>query len=273
MILIRSSLLLLLALMPVWSLATESSANRAPILTDRKPTAVNFSARYKSLSTERAYQLQKAFVRNRVAHGVTMVGFKAGMTTPETQAIFGINSPITGVLIEPPLQGSNIILSLDQAHDLRVEQEIAFRVSEVISSKVDDVESLKDYFDAIAPAVELPDLNFIASEFNGLDVIANNAMAYKLIIGQWRESSRDLDTVPTTLYCDERLLINQSSSKVLEGQWDALLWMVNHVISQGYTIQPGHILLTGAINGMHKATACHYTADFGALGVIRFIVR
>lgn len=274
MMLIRSGFVLLLSLIPMLLNAADTGADaRSSAASDRKPSAVNFSARYKSLSTERAYQLQKAYVRNRVAHGVTMVGFKSGMTSEQTQKHFGVSTPITGVLIEPPLQGSNIVVPLAQAHALKVEQELAFRVSKVISNKVDTVEELKTYFDAIAPAIELPDLNFIGSDFTVLDIIANNAMVHKLIIGQWRKPNRNLDNIATSLYCDDKLVINQTSSKVLEGQWSTLLWMVNHVIAQGYTIRPGQILLTGAINGMHEAKACHYTADFGPLGIIRFVVR
>lgn len=272
---IQKGLLLLSLLLPLATQAVEKAdvSLQLPAGNDKKAAAVTFSARYKSLSIERAYQLQKAYVRNRVSHGVKMVGFKAGLTTQAAQQKFALNVPITGVLIEPPLQGDNITLELSDAHTLLVEQELAFRIAVPVTHKIKSVEQLKTHIDAVAPAIELPDMNFVAAEFTGLDIIANNAMVHKLILGQWAAADQDIEHIDVSLYCDDQLIASGVTGSLQNGQWKMLLWMVNHLLEQGYMLQPGQVLLTGATAGMHSAAACHYTADFAALGQIRFRVE
>ena len=60
------------------------------------------------------------------------------------------------------------------------------------------------------------------------------------------------------------------AGSVMDGQWQALHWLINQTIAKGYTITPEHILLSGAIGAAHPGQPGHYVADFGAAGRIEF---
>lgn len=238
-----------------------------------KKAAVTFSANYKNLSVDRAYQLQKAYVRNRASHGITMVGFKTELNAAASQEKYQVSSPVTGVLIKPVLQGESIVLQYSDAKQLEVKQVIAFKANKPIIKPVADIERLKSYFLQAAPAVELPDFNFVKDDYNGLDIIANNAMANQLILGQWFDTTRDMDKISHSLLCNDKELARSDESHIVDGQWQTLFWMVNHLIEQGYRIQKGQVLLTGALDGMFTAEVCDYVADFADLGQIHFSIQ
>jgi 2-keto-4-pentenoate hydratase len=66
------------------------------------------------------------------------------------------------------------------------------------------------------------------------------------------------------------LLHSFAAGTVMEGQWQALAWLVNRVLEQGYELEPGHLLMTGSIGNMHPAKPGKYVADFAALGQLTF---
>ena len=56
----------------------------------------------------------------------------------------------------------------------------------------------------------------------------------------------------------------------MDGQWQALRWLINQTVAKGYTITPDHILLSGAIGAAHPGKPGHYVAEFGAAGRVEF---
>ena len=55
----------------------------------------------------------------------------------------------------------------------------------------------------------------------------------------------------------------------MAGQLDALTWLINEVLDQGYEIKPEQFLITGTIGPMVPATPGRYSADFAQLGEIK----
>ena len=239
----------------------------------KRASAVIFSARYKNLTLKRAYQLQKAYVRNQMSHGARVIGFKAGLTAKGAPEQVGLSAPVTGVLIEEPL-ANNVQLDLDDSYRLLLEPELAFRVSRPIN-KAPAKKDIRAYFDAVAPAVELPDLRFASDAFTGMDIIANNAMAYRFIVGDWHalETAGDVNDIKALISCDGQAVAKGESAAVYGGQWRTLAWMVRQLVEQGYTLQPGQVLLTGSMTtGFIDAKPCQYQAVFGRLGSIGIVV-
>lgn len=251
----------------------EQSRTKANHNGARRSGAVNFSSRYQNFSIERAYQLQRAFVHNQVRQGARMVGFKAGLTGVGEAQKFGLDEPLTGVLIHPPKVGENIVINRQYAQGLMLELELVFKLAETVDRSLEMAE-LRQKVAAVAPAIELPDLNFTGENFTGLDVIANNAMAYKSIVGEWQSiDDLDLDAIEVSLACDGDLLVEGKASNAMGSQWQALLWMVNHLVSHGYSIQPGQILMTGTLTGILPAEPCDYVADYAELGMLTFTIE
>ena len=119
-----------------------------------------------TLTIQTAYAVQKAFVRQRIVND-SITGFKGGLTSPASQVRFHTDAPIAGVLIGAPLRdGATVRLS--ELRGLNIETEVAFRIGKPIERPLGSVAALKKHVDGIAPAIELPNLDY--ESMTNLDV-------------------------------------------------------------------------------------------------------
>jgi 2-keto-4-pentenoate hydratase len=152
--------------------------------------------------------------------------------------------------------------------------EIGYRFANRINHALPDIKTLQANLAEVFPAVELPDLAHSGSEqYRALDIIATNAGAKHFLTGAGRASSlTNPNTVTVTLYRDGEVVTQGSGSDVLEDQWQALLWLVNRTIANGWTIEPGQVLITGAMGKPTPMQAGLYVADYGRFGRIEWWV-
>ena len=108
----------------------------------------------------------------------------------------------------------------------------------------------------------------------GVDIIAANVGAVAFIIGQKQNiANLDLDTLEVTLKKDGETINRGKGADALDSQWKAALWLVNRVVNQGWKIEPGHIIITGALGRMVPGTPGNYTAHWEDLGTLGFTIR
>ena len=225
-----------------------------------------------SFDLSRAYELQRAYV----AHWQTrdsIGGFKAAVTAPPMQKAFGLPGPVTSVLFSEGACSNNCSFPLADYRTLLVETELSFRLKESLSSPLDTIDDLGSLVARCSPTFELADPGFGKAKFTGEDLVATNIACRSWIEGDafdWQ--SADLDKLSVTLKRNGETLHTESAGSVMDGQWHALLWLINESIAKGYTITPDHVLLTGAIGAAHPGQPGHYEADYGSAGRIEFQV-
>lgn len=240
---------------------------------EKNSSAIVFSKSYKGLNVDKAYQLQKAFVRNQASYGNAMIGFKAELNAKAKQEEYGLSAPISGILMRSARIDETKALSFDKTAANMIKIGLSFKTSKAIRKPVESVTQLKSYFSAAALTLEIPNFSFDSAQFNGLDVIANNAMANKVLFAQWQAIPEHLDALSYQLSCDGKRILTSNGSEIGDGQWQTLLWLVNHVIDQGYTIRAEQFLFTGGLGDMLPLQACHYHASISSLGDLWLQVR
>ena len=220
-----------------------------------------------------AYRVQKSYVKLRLLDEQIM-GFKAGLTNVNIQKQLKINNPVSGVLFGSGNRKTETSIKLDLDEKLMLEVEIGFIIGEQINKPISQIEILKKRIKAVVPAIEITNLTFEKnSEIKGVDVIANNVSAYGCIIGRHRSHIEyDLKKILFFLWKEEELVSQGSGSDVLGDPWEAALWLVNNTVNQGWTLEPGHVLLTGSMGNILPARPGKYVADFVKLGCISFVV-
>jgi 2-keto-4-pentenoate hydratase len=225
-----------------------------------------------TLTIQSAYAIQREFVRKRL-ESASITGFKAGLTTPGSQARFHADSPIAGVLIGAPLHDSPT-LRLSQLRGLNIETEVALRVGTPIDRPLPDIAALRAHVDGIAPALELPNLDYeSAANLDVRDIVASNVAAAAYLVGPFESpQQRDPNSVHTRLVCEGKELNVGAARDALGDQWEAARWLVNTMVDQGYRIERGHILLTGALGRMIPAQPGACTASFDDWGVLAITV-
>jgi 2-keto-4-pentenoate hydratase len=229
------------------------------------------SIQYPELDVETAYMVQNAYVEQRLTKD-SIAGFKGGLTTEVSWKRFGLNGPAAGVLFASGKRNSNSIIDKTTFKTLMMEIEIGFVIGKTISHPLKDTAELKDHTWEVVPVIELPELGFTAMQkLKGPDIIAANIGAAQFIVGEKQEiKNLDLNALQVTLKRNGEVINRGKGADALAGQWEAALWLVNTMIKQGWKIDPGHMIITGALGRMLPGKPGNYTADYGSLGTITF---
>lgn len=218
-----------------------------------------------TLTIDSAYRVQTRSVRTRL-QGATPAGFKAGLTSPPAQARFKTNQPVAGVLFKGGERKSADTLRLSELRGLHVEVELAMRIGAAIDKPLADAAELREHIDGIAPALELPNIDYVDPQaIDMVDLVATNVSAANYILGEFVSPElRDPNSVSVRLACNEQEVMSGKARDALGDQWQAALWLVNTMLKQGWTLEPGQILLTGALGRALPASAGRCVASFHA---------
>jgi 2-keto-4-pentenoate hydratase len=235
-----------------------------PVLSETEP----------DLDPKTAYEVQKVYVQWRLAKD-RVAGYKAALTTENAQKMSGLDFPLTGILYESgKLEGSPVV---DRAvlRALLIETEIGFVIGQSIDQPLRSVQELRQKVSSVMPAIELPGSGFANGKpVKGVDLIAANVGSAKFIVGISRSHHGiNLNQVNVTLFYNGQALYQGNGAEALGDQWKAALWIVNGVLEQGYKVEPGHILITGALGKMVPGKPGRYVADYGDFGSISFEVK
>jgi len=232
------------------------------------------SAKYPDLDFETAYSVQKSYVEQRLKED-EVAGYKAGATSEAAQKSFGFDGPAAAVLLASGMKRGSPVIEISQFHRLAMETEIGFLVGKAITGFFENVSELQEYIRGVLPAIELPDLGFEDMEnLKGVDMIAANVAAAQFIAGKEKSfTGLELKDVSTTLTLDGEVINEGKGSDALGDPWKALMWTANKTLDQGWRIEPGHIIITGALGKVIPGKTGKYVADFGELGEISFEVK
>ena len=236
------------------------------------------STRLPGLTEDKAYALQRMLTEELVQGGMPIRGWKAGLTTEQSQKRFGAKSPVLGPLFKPGELGPDCVVDSSVYHRLIIEMEIGYIAGEKIDKPVPDVGSMKKLIKDVCPAVELPDIRF--AEMKGIteaDLIVLIAVAVssaKYMPGKGVPvGSVDLSKVKVVLTQDGFTVNEGRSQDAMGDQWNALLWLVNSAISRGYVIEPGHLMITGAVGHIVPGKPGHYEGTWTGLGTISWTIK
>lgn len=227
-----------------------------------------------SLTVDVAYQIQKNYVEQQLkTDGIA--GFKAGLTAEAGQKKFMVDEAVAGVLFESGRRSDNAVINSEQFHRPMLETEIGFIIDLPLKEKISDIAVLKKAIRAVVPVIEIPDLSFAdLKHLKGVDIIAANVVAKQYIVGEPKAvGAESLNTIRVKLSHDNRVINEGKGGDALGDQWQALLWLVNQRIDQGWYPKPGQLLITGALGKMLPAKPGKYLADYGNFGKITFKVE
>jgi 2-keto-4-pentenoate hydratase len=235
----------------------------------------NPSANLPGLTVEKAYDMQKKLVKALVQKGDAVSGFKGGLTSEAGQKRFGVNEALMGEIFKSGELGPNAMVNSKDFVRLFIEQEVGYVIGQKISKPVKDVASLKKMIKEVFPAVELPDLRFAEMKtVKGPDIIVDAVGSAKYIVGKKMPVDKvDVSKVVVTLKMDGNEVNQGKASDCLGDQWKAALWLVNAAVAKGWTLEPGQILITGAMGKMIPGKPGKYDGNWGPLGTLSWTVK
>ncbi|WP_328869158.1 fumarylacetoacetate hydrolase family protein [Streptomyces sp. NBC_00287] len=229
------------------------------------------SALLPGLDVADAYAVQQDNIARRLADGASVVGHKVGLTAPAMQRLLGVDEPDFGHLLDDMVHrdGSPVLA----AHYCRprVEPEICFRLARPLGGPGTTVEDVLAATDAVAPALEIVDSRIRDWRITLVDTVADNASSAGLVCGPWTPLAQvpDLAEVVVDLVVDGERVDSGSGREVLGHPAAAVAWLANTLAEFGTSLEPGQVILPGAMTTAPFVTAGQKVeARFSVLGPV-----
>jgi 2-keto-4-pentenoate hydratase/acetyl esterase/lipase len=240
-----------------------------------------FSTAIPAAEPRLAYAAQRRLVRQTLAAGGEIVGYKGALTSTSVQTAMGVNQPGHGVLFKAgrieASSASATPITIDPRRPLFVETEIGYVIAVDIGTKLRVPRQAVTSVEALVPVVELP-FNvapLMGGQLTANDGIAANFGSSRYIVGAPVAPATvpDLDALNVSLERDGLTLHKSTGADVKSGQAANLMTLINQIVDQGHVIHRGDVIICGALGGPKSAEKGRYTATFGPLGSITFELR
>lgn len=223
-----------------------------------------------------AYRVQRENIRRRMGRGEHVTGVKMGFTSKAKMAQMGVDDVIWGILTDAMAADGGAYDVGGLIHP-KIEPELVFRLGRrVDASAAGTTRDAADAVDAVAVGFEVLDSRFEEYRFTLPDVIADNASAAGYGVGPWRElaSAPDISDLPVTLSVNGEPVQAGSTKAILGDPWQALRSAARLAAAAGLTLEPGWIVLAGAVTEAVPLTpATVVTVTAASLGTAELRTR
>lgn len=209
-----------------------------------------FTDEYEGLTIEVAYDIQELLVEKKLHEEKAQVsGWKLGLTSRAKQEMMGVHEPSYGVLLDSMELSPAQPISLNRLIHPKIEPEIAFIFDkEVVGPiSVPEVLAATAY---VAPALEIIDSRYRNFSFTLPDVVADNSSSSRYIIGEPMSPDEiDFKLMGMVFKRNGKIEATSTAASVMGHPARAIAWMVNKLVARGKSIQPGQVVLSGALSG------------------------
>lgn len=227
-----------------------------------------------SMSRELAYEIQKSYA-SLIEQKDSVLGFKAALTSEAARQRLGATEPVSGVLFYSGRIDAREGVEMSHFLNPLIETELGYHLNKTLEDTVSSSE-LRGLIASVLPVIELPDAAYAAGlDIKPEDFIAANSGSSHFILGRAVEyDAIDLNSLPGALHLNDSIVNEGLGWDAMGDQLEALKWLVNNIISQGYVIEPGHLLITGSLGKAMPLQQGNYTAHYGSgLGSLYFEVK
>ncbi|MEE1765194.1 2-keto-4-pentenoate hydratase [Streptomyces sp. SP18BB07] len=218
-----------------------------------------------------AYAVQQANIARRLADGASVVGHKVGLTAAAMQQLLAVGEPDFGQLLDDMVHRDGARVLAARYCGPRVEPEICFRLAEPLRGPDVTVGDVLAATQAVAPALEIVDSRIRDWKITLLDTVADNASTAGLVRGPWTPLADvpALADVTVDLLVDGERVASGSGREVLGHPAAAVAWLANTLATFGTALEPGHVVLPGAmITAPFVSAGQKIEARFSALGPV-----
>ena len=229
------------------------------------------SAHHPDLTVDDAYAIQLSQIATRKGEGRRILGHKIGLTSAAMRRQLGVGEPDYGHLLDDMLFGEADPIALGEFIAPRAEPEIAFVLKRPLAGPGVDASEARAAVDYAVAAIEIIDSRIRDWKIGLVDTVADNASSGGYVLGSRRTriDSVDLRLVGCVLTRGGSVVGTGAGGAVLGSPLDALVWLANAVGRHGVSLEPGHVVLSGAVCAAVPIVAGDtVTATFATLGSV-----
>jgi 2-keto-4-pentenoate hydratase len=225
-----------------------------------------------ALSLDEAYRVQR-MVADELARVNPIVGFRASLTRPRAQVAFGVRQPVSGVIFSDQVLHGEVRLNLKLFNALTVVPAMGFVLQGAPVATLTDPRQVAPLIAQVVPVVDFADLRYdSAARLGGADFVATNNGAARVLVGEPLDPdiAAAVDSIVTEMAIDDVVIDRGRAVNVMGGQILALQWLINQLLSRGYSIPAGSLLVTGGLSDPVPARPGIHVVRFGDGVALRF---
>ncbi|MGH6805415.1 MAG: 2-oxo-hept-4-ene-1,7-dioate hydratase [Ensifer adhaerens] len=261
-------------------LNTNEIAEAAKALDDAEASRIQtglLSLKHPCMTMDDAYAVQSAWVKQKIARGRRVIGWKIGLTSKAMQYALNIDIPDSGVLFDDMMFEDGATIPGDRFIQPRIEAEIAFVMKAPLAGPNVSVFDVLNATDYVTPALEILDTRILRVDPETkkartiVDTISDNAANAGIVIGGRAMRPQDVDMRWMGAIVSRNAEVEETGlgAGVLNHPARGIAWLANRLASYGDRIDAGQIVLAGSfirpVEARHGDTI---VADFGPQGTV-----
>ena len=218
-----------------------------------------------------AYAVQQHNTEIWMRSGRRIVGRKIGLTSESVQRQLGVDQPDFGALFDDMCLRDGDVVPYRFVLQPRVEAEVALVLKGPLDHPaliLDDVVAAIDY---LLPAIEVVGSRIAEWKISLLDTIADNASSGMFVLGTTpvAPESISLAEAAMSMTIDGTVVSTGIGAACLGHPYNAALWLARRMVTEGTPLQPGDIVMTGALGPMvDLAPGAQVEATIEGLGTV-----
>lgn len=235
------------------------------------------SQAYPGMSLDDAYAVQAEWVKQKIAAGRRVIGWKIGLTSKAMQYALNIDIPDSGVLFDDMLFEDGASIPEDRFIQPRIEAEIAFVMKADLAGPDVSVFDVLNATDYVTPTLEILDTRVLRLDPETkqartiVDTVSDNAANAGLVLGgrAMRPDALDMRWMGAIVSRNAEVEETGLGAGVLNHPARGIVWLAKRLHAYGERISAGQIVLAGSfirpIEARHGDTI---TSDFGPYGTV-----
>jgi 2-keto-4-pentenoate hydratase len=224
------------------------------------------------LAAADAYRIQRGFVDlRRRDEGSRLTGRKIGATNPVIQSLLGVDMPDYGHLLDTMVLEDGARIRHGLLIQPRVEAEVAFHLAQGLRGPGVTVRDVLLATRAISATFEIIDSRIQDWRISFADTVADNGSSALVVVGSTilPVIGLDLRTIGVVMERNGEVVETGAGAASLGHPARAVAWLANALGEFGEGLEPGQLVLSGALTSAPLARPGDlFQAHFAGLGTI-----
>ena len=227
------------------------------------------STRHPDMSIEHAYAVQQRLIARRLADGETVVGKKIGVTSKAVMDMLGVYQPDFGWLLSGMVFDDGSTIERASLIQPKAEGEIAFVLKRALRGPGIGAADVLAATECVMPCFEIVDSRIRDWKIRIQDTVADNASCGVFVLGDRAVSPRDIDLYACGMVLEKNgeVFATGAGAAALGSPLHAVAWLANTLGRLGIALEPGEVILSGALAAMAPiAAGDQFRVSIGGLG-------
>jgi 2-keto-4-pentenoate hydratase len=217
------------------------------------------------------YAVQAELTRLILEDGDRIIGYKVGLTSKPMQMMIGVDSPDYGPVLGSTIYAGGDAISLGRFIQPKIEAEVVAVMGTELRGPGVTVIDASRAVAGVSASMEIVDSRFADWRIKLADTVADLASNGAAAVSGRVVPLSEVDTrlVGMTLTRNGELVDTGAGAAALGDPIAVVAWLANTLGEVGIALEPGHLVMTGALHAAVPMTAGDvFRADFDRLGPV-----